>query len=94
MSDDAGKPTANQGDETLSQEPPLSKVKEIDQEVQEVKVLMKANLEKVIDRGEKIDRLEQKADELKLTTNEWKKSTKKLSCMAHCRACCFFCPCI
>jgi len=54
------------------------KVKQVQAQVEEVKGIMHQNIEKVIERGDKIENLQEKTDELQNSAQQFKKSTTKL----------------
>mmetsp|Transcript_26683 Transcript_26683/g.52578 ORF Transcript_26683/g.52578 Transcript_26683/m.52578 type:complete len:230 (+) Transcript_26683:46-735(+) len=61
-----------------SNSPEFDKIKQIRQGLDEVKEVMIENIEKVIQRGEDIDVLVNKTDDLHLTSDSFKKSSRKL----------------
>jgi len=59
-------------------DPGLSHIQKAQKEVEDVKGIMTRNIEKVLDRGEKLDLLIEKAEDLEASANTFKKSTIKL----------------
>lgn len=68
------------------------KINDINKSVQDVTDIMNNNIEKVIQRGEKIEDLNERTIRLKEQSIEFKNYTKKLACKEQLRAACFCCP--
>lgn len=62
----------------FSEDPSADKVNRVKKEIDEVKVVMERNIEKVLDRGEKIEILLSKTEDLSYSSFDFKKSATRV----------------
>jgi t-SNARE complex subunit (syntaxin) len=60
---------------------PTDKLQKVNAQVTEVTELMRDNIDKTIQRGEKIDVIHDKAQDLEINAQRFNKAAKKLRCM-------------
>lgn len=65
--------------DTSSQSAPPSKLSQVQDQVNDVQVILKDNINKVLERGEKLDDLIDKTDDLRATADSFQKTSTRVA---------------
>ncbi|KAJ8261182.1 hypothetical protein COCON_G00169050 [Conger conger] len=65
--------------DTTAQPAPPTKLNQVQDQVNDVKVILKDNINKVLERGEKLDDLIDKTDDLRATADSFQKTSTRVA---------------